>query len=163
MPSNIGIAFEDVVTFVPPMWRDFTKYARLEGHSIFIIGQEPSYTVIDQLEHLGFEHHLNWDHVITLFSFLCDKGENVYYSEDHDCWRCENMQAWWNAKARICFERSISLMFESNPRFFAAFGSVPTRLVNVENDLDFDMVEKTTKWLRSRNSWFEDYDGEIVV
>lgn len=163
MASNIGIAFEDVITSDPEAWSDFMKYSRLEGHSIIIIGQDPTYTIIDRLDYYGLELHTHWDSVLSVFSFLSSNGVDVYFSENHDSWRATNMHAWYQSKARICYEHKIGIMFESNPRFFAPFKSIPTRLVNVEDPNNQVMVGRTAKLLKSQNSWFEDYEGEIQV
>ena len=157
MPTNIGIAFEDVISENPDLWGEFTKYARLEGHSIFIVAEDPSYTAIDQLEYMGLYHQINWDSVLSVFSFLSAKGVDLYIDEVTKRWKARDGHAWYNAKARMCFENKIAIMFEENPRYFAAFGNIVTRLVNIRNKSDFEMILSTTEKLKKINSWFDDF------
>jgi hypothetical protein len=156
VPSNIGIAFEDVISCNSDLWSDFMEYTRLEGHSIFVISECLSYTVTDQLEYHGLFLQTHWDRILSVFSFLSSKGADVYFDSEKNSWQARNQQIWYNAKARMCFEQKIAIMFESKPQYFAAFDNIATRLINVEDEENFKMIEDTAKRLKVANSWFKD-------
>ena len=163
MPGKIAIAYEDVITSDSDLWANFAKYARLEGHTIYIIGEGPPYSVTDGLEYHGLFSDLHYDFAISLFSFLTKKGEDMYFNETLHKWICRNPEIWAASKGRWCHENHISLMIEDNYLFHSAFKFIPTRLFMVCKAGARETIKSTVKLLHEKNEWFDDYEGEFNV
>lgn len=163
MTSKIAIAYEDVITEDSDLWADFMKYARLEGHQIYVIGEEPPYSLSEALDYNGLYQDLHFDRQISLYNYLITRGEDMTFNQIRRKWICRIPEVWAGSKARLCAEFKISLMFEDNYLFAHPFGFIPTRLEMFCNVSVREMVIETTRILKERNKWFDDYEGEFNV
>jgi hypothetical protein len=158
--TNIAIAYEDVITGETDLWSDFMKYVRLEGHKVYVIGEQWDYNLNDGLEYHGLARDVHFDETISILTALSNRGYDLEFDQEQDRWRCEDMDMWRGIKSMICATNAMAIMIEENELFAKAFEFIPTRLMMVNTPEALIEFTRITRILEEANTWLDHYgDG----
>jgi len=157
--SIITIDFFGTLDKYADFWKEMLGYVMLEGIKIYVISGVMPSELVGRLEELGYSERTHFTEAFSIFTHLSAKGEHIWYSEDHDSYRCST-ETYWNSKAEMCKRLGSRIHIDDDVRFKYAFSKVATRFVYNRLDPGKSLIQKWHESLKLANTyteWEDDY------
>jgi len=87
-----------VIDSAPGVVREFLVMLRNTGVELHILSGPPMDIILVQLERLGLEHELHYDHIFSIVDHLLEHGVEMW-QDKHGMWWTKDEDAWNSAKS----------------------------------------------------------------
>lgn len=93
-----------------------TSLVKDKDSTVFIISGPPMHKILQELEELGLQRGKHYDIVLSVVDHIRRVYPDYTYQDGRGYWRAPNL-IWNRAKAEICYNEDISLLFDDSPEY----------------------------------------------
>ena len=165
--TKLKLAFDlhGVIDVSPKAFERRLIHLKRAGHYTYLISGPPKEQLIKELDNLAINHA--FDEIFSIVDYLKAKDVQMNKDKDGQWWTSDAI--WWSAKAQICKEYGIDIMFDDTFAYQAWFMAIKTKFVHINNKKHITITDVTEEfvscYLCHRNIYVKDahsHDGHYI-